>query len=162
MADGFRQGFPEARVVEIPPADGGDGTLDVLVAARSGQVQHVEVTGPYNKPARCRMGLLPGYTVVVESAACSGLALAAPGERDVFSATSYGVGELMALAADKGVRRMIVGIGGTAMNDGGIGMVQAAGGKVLDVAGRQVPRGICGLSMCHMLLTVISGKVQGY
>jgi len=145
VADGFRQGFPEARVVEIPLADGGDGTLDVLVAARSGQVQHVEVTGPYNKPARCRMGLLPGYTVVVESAACSGLALAAPGERDVFSATSYGVGELMALAADKGVRRIIVGIGGTAMNDGGIGMVQAAGGKVLDVAGRQVPRGICGL-----------------
>lgn len=145
VAAGFRRGFPEARVVEIPLADGGDGTLDVLVGARSGTSQYMEVTGPYNQPVKCKLGWLPGGTAVIESAACSGLALAAPEERDVFSATSYGVGQLMALAADRGARRVIVGIGGTAMNDGGIGMVQAAGGRVLDGEGRQVPRGIYGL-----------------
>lgn len=145
VAHGFRQGFPEAIVVEMPLADGGDGTAGVLVAAKSGEVQHVQVTGPYGKPVDSPLGLLPGGTVVVESAATSGIALATPEERNVFLATSYGVGELMAVAAAQGARRIVVGVGGTAMNEGGIGMVQAAGGKVLDAAGRQVPHGICGL-----------------
>ncbi|MGI6620670.1 MAG: glycerate kinase [Bacillota bacterium] len=145
VAQGFRQGFPEARVVEIPLADGGDGTVGVLVSVKSGTVRNVQVTGPYGKTVDCGMGLLPDGTVVIESAASSGLALVAPEERDAMAATSYGVGELMAVAAAQGARRILVGVGGTAMNDGGIGMVQAAGGKVLDEAGRQVPHGIYGL-----------------
>lgn len=161
VAQGFRQGFPEARVVEIPLADGGDGTIDVLVAARGGNVQHVEVAGPYNEPVYSKVGLLPGGTAVIESAGCSGLALAPPGERNVFAATSYGVGELMVWAARHGAGRIVVGIGGTAMNDGGIGMVQAAGGRVLDKAGRQVAQGIYGLQQAsHVELGDIPANFQ--
>lgn len=145
VAAGFRQGFPEAHVVEAPLADGGDGTLEVLVASKAGEIRCVRVTGPYGKPVDCAIGMLPDGTAVIESALSSGLALTMPEERDPLYATSFGVGELLVIAAECGARRVLVGVGGTAMNDGGIGMVQAAGGRVLDEKGRQVPRGILGL-----------------
>lgn len=147
VASGFRRGFPESQVLEKPLADGGDGTIDVLVEALGGHTEAVEATGPYGDPVKACVGLVDGGggTAIIESAACSGLALVSPKEPDVFSATSRGVGELMVWAAKKGVTRIIVGIGGTAMNDGGIGMVQAAGGKVVDSSGCQVMPGIYGL-----------------
>ena len=145
VARGFKQGFPEASITEIPLADGGDGTVDVLVAAKAGEFGYVKVTGPYGKPVEAKIGLLLGDTVVIESAACSGLALTEDGERKVFEATSLGVGQLMIWAARQGAKRILVGVGGTATNDGGLGMVTAAGGKALDALDRPVVSGINGL-----------------
>ncbi len=147
VASGFKRGFPESQVLEKPLADGGDGTIDVLVGAFGGRTETVEATGPYGDPVKACVGLVggDGGTAIIESAACSGLALTSFKEPDVFSATSRGVGELMVWAAKMGVKRIIVGIGGTAMNDGGIGMVQAVGAKVADSSGRQVMPGIRGL-----------------
>ncbi|QUL98097.1 MAG: glycerate kinase [Candidatus Fermentithermobacillus carboniphilus] len=146
VAQGFLCGYPEAVVSERPLADGGDGTVDVLLEALGGYPETVEVTGPYGDPVRARVGIVDGgKTVIIESASCSGLALVPPEKRDVYRAHSRGVGELLRWAALRGARRIIVGIGGTAMNDGGIGMAQAAGALIRDADGRDVPPGIPGL-----------------
>jgi len=146
VASGFKSGYPEAEVIQKPLADGGDGTVDVLVEALGGRVETVEVTGPYGEPVKAKIGLVDGgKTMVIESAACSGLALVPEEKRDVARATSRGVGELMLWAVERGARKIIVGIGGTAMNDGGIGAAQAAGGLVLDETGHQVEAGLPGL-----------------
>jgi len=146
VAGGLRKGFREAKVIEMPLADGGDGTVQVLCGGPAGEIAEVEVTGPLGKPVKAEVGLLDGgKTAVIESAQACGLALLVDGQRDVRRAQSTGVGELMLWAVRRGARRLVVGIGGTAMNDGGIGAVQAAGGKVLDADGRQVGPGITGL-----------------
>lgn len=146
VAQGFKRGYPEAEVREKPLADGGDGTVDILVRALGGRLETVKVTGPYGDPVKATVGIVDsGRTVVIESASCSGLALAPPKFRDIRIAQSRGVGELMLWAAKRGARKIIVGIGGTAMNDGGIGMAQAAGALVLDSSGTQVPDGLLGL-----------------
>ena len=146
MAEGFKRGFREAEVVEIPLADGGDGTVDVLCGGAGGETVEVEVTGPLGRPVKAKVGFLDGgKTAVIESAQASGLALVKEEERDVWRARSTGVGELMLWAARRGVKRIVVGIGGTAMNDGGIGAAQAAGGLVMDRDGRQVEPGLAGL-----------------
>ncbi len=145
VKQGFELGFPEANLVKTPLADGGDGTIDVLIAAKGGKVQNIEVVGPYGEMITAKVGILSNGDAVIESANCSGLALTSPHKRDVFSATSYGVGELMVWAVNQGARRIIIGVGGTAINDGGIGMAQAAGGKILDDKGNQVEFGILGL-----------------
>jgi glycerate kinase len=147
VAEGFKRGYPEAAVVAVPMADGGDGTAEVLTRAFEGRLVPVEVTGPYGEPVEAHAGLVDfGQTAIIESARASGLALVPPEKRDVRKAQSRGAGELMLWAAKQGAKRIIVGIGGTAMNDGGIGAVQAAGGLVLDGGGKQVEPGLEGLS----------------
>lgn len=146
VAEGLRKGFREAEVVELPLADGGDGTVEVLCGGPTGQRVEVEVTGPLGRPVKALVGFLDGgKTAVIESAQACGLALLSEEERDVRRANSRGVGELMLWAVRRGAGRLVVGIGGTAMNDGGIGAVQAAGGSVLDSHGRQVEPGTVGL-----------------
>jgi len=146
VAEGFSRGFWEAQVVTSPMADGGDGTLEVLVTSCGGYVETVTVTGPYGQEVRAPLGFIDGgATAIVESASCSGLALPYSGKRDVRIAQSRGVGELMVAAAKKGVKRIIVGIGGTAMNDGGLGAALAAGGQALDASGNPVAAGVYGL-----------------
>jgi glycerate kinase len=146
VARGFKQGYREADTVEVPMADGGDGTAEVLTRAFEGRIVSRTVTGPYGGPVEAQVGVIDfGQTVVIESAKASGLALTPVEKRDVRRAQSRGVGELMLWAATEGVKRIIAGIGGTAMNDGGIGAVQAAGGQVLDREGRQVESGLGGL-----------------
>ncbi|HHY17691.1 MAG TPA: glycerate kinase [Firmicutes bacterium] len=156
VASGVRRGFPEAQVQEIPLADGGDGTIDVLTKALGGHTETLKVTGPYGSPVEARVGLVGSNTAIIESAACSGLALGPVEKADVFSARSHGVGEIMLWAAKRGIKRIIIGIGGTAMNDGGIGMVQAAGGKVLDNTHCQVMPGVFGLKQ---VFTVEAGNI---
>jgi len=147
VANGFKEGYREADVVQMPMADGGDGTLAVLTKALGGRTVDVPATGPYGDPVLAQVGILDfGKTAVIESANVSGLALVPPEKRDIRKARSTGVGELMAWAAEQGVKRIIVGIGGTAMNDGGIGAIQAAGGLVLDEDGKQVEPGLAGLA----------------
>lgn len=163
VAEGFRRGYREANVLEMPMADGGDGTACVLTGAMNGETVTVAVTGPYGATVDAEVGVIDsGRTAVIESAKASGLALVPPGKRDVRKAQSRGVGELMLWAAGQGFKRIIVGIGGTAMNDGGIGAIQAAGGLVLDRNGQQVGSGFDGLfAVASVGLGAIADRFRG-
>ncbi|TBW41169.1 glycerate kinase [Siculibacillus lacustris] len=144
---GFREIFPDAVYVRIPVADGGEGTVDAMVAATGGTSIDTPVTGPLGQPVVARWGLTgDGGTAVIEMAAASGLTLVAPDARNPLLTTTYGVGELIRAALDQGSRRFIIGIGGSATNDGGAGMVEALGGRLLDGEGRAIVRGGGGLA----------------
>jgi len=139
---GFREIFPDADYVKVPVADGGEGTVDALVAATGGRLVNLQATGPLGRPVEAFYGLSgDGVTAVVEMAAASGLELVAPAERDPLAATSRGTGELIRAALDAGARRFILGVGGSATNDGGAGMLQALGAGLLDAHGAQLAPG---------------------
>jgi len=142
IARGARAALPEARVVEVPVGDGGEGTLEALVAATGGEYQQLTVIGPLGDPVEARLGLLgDGQTVFVEMAEASGLSRLAPHQRDPLQATTYGTGQLLKAAFATGRRRVVVGIGGSATNDGGAGLLQALGVRLLDMAHRNLPQG---------------------
>src|SRR5229473_1811059 len=142
MAEGIRRVLPEADLVFVPIADGGDGTVEALVAATGGERRSLLVRGPLHQPVQASYGLLEGGAVaVIEMARASGLALLPPDRRDPRITTTYGVGELLQHAYDQGARRFIVGIGGSATNDGGAGMAQALGYHLLDARGLELPPG---------------------
>ena len=133
---GFREIFPLADYITLPLADGGEGTVAALVAATGGAIVPVTVTGPLGEPVQAFYGLSgDGRTAVVEMAAASGLALVPPPLRNPLMTTSYGTGELIRAALAAGVKSVIVGIGGSATNDGGAGMLQALGVRLLDSDG---------------------------
>ena len=136
---GFRQVFPDADYVLVPVADGGEGTVDAMVAATGGRKETVTVSGPLGEPVEAFYGLTgEGDTAVIEMAAASGLALVPPAARNPLLTSSRGTGELIRAALDAGARRFILGIGGSATNDGGAGMVQALGARLLDLEGREL------------------------
>ena len=136
---GFRQVFPDADYVLVPVADGGEGTVDAMVAATGGRKETVTVSGPLGEPVEAFYGLTgDGDTAVIEMAAASGLALVPPDRRNPLLTSSRGTGELIRAALDAGARRFILGIGGSATNDGGAGMVQALGVRLLDLEGREL------------------------
>ena len=142
MEEGVLRVVPDAETVLVPVADGGDGTLDTLVDAMGGEVRSATVTGPVGKPVTAEWGALgDGRTAAIEMARTSGLALLSLAERDPLHATTYGLGEVVREALDAGFRSFIVGIGGSATNDGGAGMAQALGVRLLDEAGRDLPPG---------------------
>jgi glycerate 2-kinase len=142
MALGVRMVYPDAVIVEIPVADGGDGTVEALVSARKGVYRTVEVEGPLGDPVRAVYGLIDGgRTGVVELATASGLALLPTARRDPRRASTFGFGQLLDAARADGVAAVIAGIGGSATNDGGAGMAQALGYRLLDSRGRDLPRG---------------------
>lgn len=139
---GFREIFPDADYVKVPVADGGEGTVHAMVAATGGRLVTLQATGPLGRPVEAFYGLCgDGLTAVVEMAAASGLELVAPAERDPLAATSRGTGELIRAALDAGARRFILGVGGSATNDGGAGMLQALGAGLLDAHGAQLAPG---------------------
>jgi glycerate kinase len=139
MARGARTVWEQAEVVTVPMADGGEGTVEALVAGTGGRFVTRRVTGPLGRPVEARFGLLgDGETAVIEMAAASGLLLVPPAERDPRYTTTYGTGELIKAALDLGVRRIVCGIGGSATNDGGAGMVQALGGRLLRADGTEI------------------------
>lgn len=142
IADGFRAIFPDADIVTLPVADGGEGTVEAMVAATGGRIVTLPVTGPLGRPVEAFYGITgDGTTAVVEMAAASGLMLVPPEKRDPRVTTTFGVGEILKAALDAGARRFIVGIGGSATNDGGAGMLQALGARLLDADGRDLPPG---------------------
>src|SRR5947209_7665833 len=142
IARGVAAARPGAEVDEVPMADGGEGTVEALVAATGGTFREAAVTGPLGAPVRARFGLLgDGRTAVVEMAAASGLVLVPRGLRDPSWTTSRGTGELILAAVAAGARRLIVGIGGSATNDGGAGLGQALGFRLLDADGREIGPG---------------------
>ncbi|TXG00875.1 glycerate kinase [Massilia arenae] len=139
---GFREIFPEAVYVKVPVADGGEGTVEAMVAATGGRQVVLQATGPLGRPVEAFYGLTGDEsTAVIEMAAASGLELVAPPERDPLVATSRGTGELIRAALDAGARRFILGVGGSATNDGGAGMLQALGVELLDAQGAQLAPG---------------------
>ncbi|CAI1056669.1 Glycerate kinase [Serratia quinivorans] len=139
---GFRQIYPQVQYVKLPMADGGEGTVDSMVAATGGEIVRVEVSGPLGQPVSAFYGLLgEGETAVIEMAAASGLHLAPKGQRDPRITTSYGTGELILAALERGVKTIILGIGGSATNDGGAGMMQALGARLLDDQQQPLPPG---------------------
>ncbi|MGH2694502.1 MAG: glycerate kinase [Actinomycetota bacterium] len=142
LASGFADEWPEAEVTTLPLSDGGDGFVDALVRARRGEIHSHTVTGPLGEPVDARFGYLPSdATAVVEMAQASGLHLLPPASRDPLRATSRGTGELMVAALDEGARSILVGIGGSATNDGGAGMATALGARLLDTSGEDVRPG---------------------
>jgi glycerate kinase len=147
MAEGIRRVLPDAVVEQVPVADGGDGTAEALVAATGGRMVELTVTGPLGEPVEASYGLLgDGKTAVIEMALASGLHLVPQDKRNPMKTTTYGTGELIAAALDQGVKKIIVGIGGSATVDGGAGMAQALGCDLLDAEDRDIPRGGQGLS----------------
>ncbi|MEC6797843.1 glycerate kinase [Photobacterium sp. S4TG1] len=139
---GFRQVMPTAEYIKLPMADGGEGTVQSLVDASNGTIIEHAVTGPLGGQVNAFFGLMgDGKTAVIEMAAASGLHLVNPEQRNPMLTTSFGTGELILAALDQGVDHIIVGIGGSATNDGGIGMAQALGVQLLDSNGQALEFG---------------------
>lgn len=142
LVQGVREVLPEAEVVAIPLADGGEGTVEALVLASRGRIVEREVTGPLGDPVRASFGVLgDDVTGVVEMAQAAGLTLVPPQARNPLVATTRGVGELMLAALDEGCTRLIVGLGGSATSDGGAGMAQALGVRLLEASGAELRPG---------------------
>ena len=143
---GFKQVLPNATYVKLPMADGGEGTVQSLVDATEGRLISAEVCAPLGNKVKAEFGLSgDGRTAIIEMAAASGLHLVPPEARNPLRTTSYGTGELICAALDEGVEKIIVGIGGSATNDGGAGMIQALGGKLLKADGTPIALGGAGL-----------------
>lgn len=142
MERGILAVFPEAQVHKIPIADGGEGTVEALVTATNGKILQQTVRGPLGAPVTAHWGILgDGQTAVIEMAAASGLPLIPKHERDPRLTSTHGTGELIKAALNHGLRKFIIGIGGSATNDGGVGMAQALGAKFLDSDGQELPPG---------------------
>src|SRR5450631_2062353 len=142
MARGIGAVFPDAEVVRIPIADGGEGTVDALVTATCGRISTRRVSGPLGEQVDAAWGILgDGSTAVIEMATASGLPLVPPEKRNPRLTSTRGTGELIKAALDAGLRRIIIGIGGSASNDGGAGMARALGVRFLDSAGNDLPEG---------------------
>lgn len=142
---GILKSDPKAQVRVRPLADGGEGTVEALVQGMEGRICKVMVTGPLGNPIEAEYGIVGGNTAVIEMSAAAGITLVPDKMRNPLYTTTYGVGEMIKDAIEKGCRRFLVGIGGSATNDGGIGMLQALGYGFLDQEGNEVPLGARGL-----------------
>ena len=151
IAKGVEAVLPRAEVVLLPVADGGEGTVQALVTARAGEYVHTVVRGPLGHPVSARWGLLPDGTGVIEMAAASGLPLVPAHRRNPLLASTYGTGQLILAALDRGCRRLILGLGGSATVDGGAGALAALGAVLLDKRGERVPPTPRGLLALHSL-----------
>ncbi len=152
MAAGVRRARPDAEIVLLPLADGGEGTVEALVLATGGQRKTLRVTGPLGEPVEAMYGLLgpDGKTAVIEMAAAAGLPLVPPDRRDPRRTTTWGAGELLRRVAEAGARRIIVGLGGSATNDGGAGALQALGVRFLDAGGQSLPAPLGGADLARL------------
>jgi len=147
MSLGVQRVWPDAETVLIPVADGGDGTLQALVDSSGGEVRTANVEDAIGRPITAEWGALgDATTAVIEVASAVGLARLSPDERDVRNASTFGIGQLFTQALDAGFSNFIIGVGGSATNDGGAGMIQAMGGNLTDKNGEELPRGGIALS----------------
>jgi glycerate kinase len=154
---GIRRVMPDAEIAKVPMADGGEGTVQALVDATSGEIIITEVTDPLGNRINVVFGILGNQTekdpktAVIEMASASGLPLVPSDKRNPMVTTTYGTGELVRTALDMGCRRLIIGIGGSATNDGGAGVAQALGVKLLDENGKDIPKGGGGLKFLNRI-----------
>lgn len=146
VAEGIKRIYPDADCDIMPIADGGEGTVDALVTGMRGRKEFIEATDPLGRKITCAYGIIgDNSTAVIEMSAAAGITLLRKEELNPLYTTTYGVGEIIRDAIDKGCRNFIIGIGGSATNDGGIGMLQALGFDLLDKNGQSVPFGAIGL-----------------
>lgn len=153
VAEGVNKVYPEAQIRIIPIADGGEGTVQALIYSGDGEYLTRTVTSPLGDDIEAFLGMLPDNTAVLEMAAASGLPLVPADKRDPRITTTRGTGELIKYALDKGAQRILIGIGGSATNDGGAGMAQALGVKLLDAEGHELPPGGASLIRLHRIDT---------
>jgi len=156
IAAGIQLAATGSEVRLVPVADGGEGTLDALVAARAGRRRATPVVDPLGRPADAAIGELPGHTCVVELAQASGFERLAPAERDPERTSTYGTGQQLRMALDLGAERIIVGLGGSATNDGGMGLARALGIRFLDSRGRELDG--TGADLAHVCAIDTSGR----
>jgi glycerate kinase len=149
IATGLAHVWPEAQLIKCPMADGGEGTVESILAACEGQLRRNAVRGPLGTTVNAAWGWLPqSLTAIIEMAEASGLQLVAPGQRDACVSSTFGTGELIRAALDAGAQRVILAIGGSATNDGGAGAMQALGVKLLDAQGETLAPG--GLALTQL------------
>lgn len=142
MEAGLRKAFPEANYVHVPMADGGEGTVQSLVDATGGRMVEKKVAGPLGETVTAKYGIMgDGVTAAIEMASASGIHLVTKETKNPLITTTYGTGELIKECLDQGIKKIIIGIGGSATNDGGAGMAEALGVKFLDEEGHTLPRG---------------------
>ena len=145
-AEGLRRVFPDAKAVIVPVADGGEGTVEALTEGLGGRLVTATVSDPLGRPVGAAYGLIESRkTAVIEMSAAAGITLLTPEERNPMNTTTYGVGELILDAIRRGCRHFLIGIGGSATNDGGIGMLEALGFGFFDETGTPIPHGGKGL-----------------
>lgn len=145
-AAGFKKADPSAEVIVRPLADGGEGTVEALIEGMNGQREEVLVSGPLEEKVNCVYGIIKdSMTAVIEMSGAAGITLIPKSSLNPLDTTTYGVGEVIKEAINKGCRRFIVGIGGSATNDGGVGMLQALGFEFLDKDGNEIAHGAKGL-----------------
>ena len=145
-ARGIKRVYKDAHITVRPLADGGEGTVDALVNGCDGRMTQVQVTGPAGRPVTCPYGIIDEtHTAIIEMSGAAGITLVCGEEKNPLNTTTYGVGEVIKDAIQHGCRHFIVGIGGSATNDGGVGMLQALGFGFLDQCGSQICFGAKGL-----------------
>jgi len=156
IALGLADVWPDAQLLKCPMADGGEGTVESVLAACRGELRRTEVRGPLGSPVPAAWGWLPeSHTAIIEMAEASGLQLVAPGQRDACNSSTFGTGELIRAALDAGAQRVILAIGGSATNDGGAGAMQALGVKLADAQGQTLAAG--GLALAQLARIDLSG-----
>lgn len=162
MAEGILDAAPGSEVIQLPSADGGEGTMAILVAATNGHIVTKQVAGPFGKPVAASFGVLGnGKTCVIEIAEASGLTLLSEAERNPERASTEGTGELIRHALDAGYREFIIGLGGSATNDGGTGLLRALGMRFLDAAGEMLPSGAAALDeLCAIDTDSFDPRIQ--
>lgn len=148
IAAGARRAVPELEVVELPVADGGDGTAEVVCRARGGCFREVPAQDPRGRTRTARYAWLDDGTAIIDVATASGLVLLQPTERAALDATSYGTGQLLRAALDASAERVVLGVGGSATVDGGAGILEALGARLLDSDGQPLARG--GGALCRL------------
>ncbi|CAI8801371.1 glycerate kinase [Pseudomonas sp. IT-P294] len=162
IALGLAEVWPDAQLIKCPMADGGEGTVESILAACEGQLRRTTVRGPLGVSVDAAWGWLPhNHTAIIEMAEASGLQLVAPGKRNACTSTTFGTGELIRAALDAGAQRVILAIGGSATNDGGAGAMQALGVKLLDAQGQTLaPGGLALAQLAHIDLSEIDPRLN--
>lgn len=161
IARGWGKVFPDAELLLLPMADGGEGTVDALLASLGGQRMEQPASGPLGVPVTAHWGLLADGSAAIEVAAASGLHLLQPEQRDVCRASSRGSGELVLAALDSGAKRIVLGLGGSATNDGGAGLLQALGVRLLDARGQQLaPGGAALQQLARVDISALDPRLQ--
>ncbi|WP_323167987.1 glycerate kinase [Pseudomonas atacamensis] len=156
IALGLAQVWPQATLIKCPMADGGEGTVESILAACEGELRRTRVRGPLGAPVDAAWGWLPHHhTAIIEMAEASGLQLVPPGQRDACISSTFGTGELIRAALDAGAQRVILAIGGSATNDAGAGAMQALGVKLLDAQNQSLVPG--GLALAQLARLDLSG-----
>ena len=162
LEQGVRRVAPDARITRFPIADGGEGTVEALVSALDGELISLEVTGPIGEPVVAHYGMVGSDTAVIEMAEASGITLIDQNSANARRASTMGVGQVILDAVSRGAKHVLVGLGGSATSDGGVGMAKALGVRFLNAEGAEVPCGLAGLeSLASIDMSGLTDAIEG-